>query len=478
MTNVVIASLAILLAFLLRSRRFAGLKSLALPFALTAVSTLGAGFVEIFQLNGPWERWTLIAVVISFSILGARVLLLIIFDWVLEHRMGITLPHLIRDVTALILYLSLGALFLPAVGLEVTGLIATSAVLTVVIGLAFQQTLGNLLAGLALAWEQRLPDGSWIEIDGRMARIRESGWRSMILQTRLGDRILIPNAEVAAASVVQLGAGQNPVAIPVRIGISYRTAPDLAKSVLMKVATDTPEVLSHPAPLVLTVEFADSAIVYECRLWTHTAWRRDNIIDAFLTRSYAALKRHDMEIPFPQRTIHRAGYSQGEDQGIRRREHLGKAPIFKGIPSEALETVAAHARLLRYTPGEAVVQEGDVSNALFLVVSGEAAVVSKGHEISRILEGEIFGEGAFLTGNPRSATVRAAESALEVIEINTRALGRLLEQHPAVTDQLAQRFADRQLEGEALHDESGVVLSPRGLVAHLRRTLARLVGSS
>ncbi len=478
MINLVIAGLSAFLALLLSSERFSDLKSLVFPFALTSGATLVYGLFQVLGIGADWEQWALIAVVITVGILTVRALLLLLFDWILQRRMGIKMPHLIRDVTSLVLYLSIGAILLPAVGVEVTGLIATSAVLTVVIGLAFQQTLGNLLAGLALAWEQRLPDGSWIEIDGRMARIKESGWRSMLLQTRLGHRILVPNAEVAAASIIQLGDGKRPVAVPIRVGISYKTPPDLAKSILLSVARDTPEVLKRPEPLILASDFADSSIVYECRLWTRKAWLRDNIVDAFLTHAYAALARNDMEIPFPQRSVHYIRPRSEGDLPNRGLEGLQKAPLFKGIPSEALEAAASHARILRYAPGEAVVREGDVSDALFLILSGEAAVFSQDREVSRISEGEIFGEGAFLTGNPRSATVRAANEALELIEINRKVLGRLLELHPSLAQELAQRFAERRLEGESLRDESGAILSPRGLVAHLRHTLSRLIGSS
>ena len=123
-----------------------------------------------------------------------------------------------------------------------------------------------------------------------------------------------------------------------------------------------------------------------------------------------------------------------------------------------------------------MVHQGDVSDALFLIVSGEAVVRRGGREVSRVHPKEIFGEGAFLTGNPRSATVRAAEHPLEVIKINKTTLANLLEQHPEITEKLAKRLAERQLEGETLRDESGSVVNPRGLVAQLRRTLSRFVG--
>ncbi|RLE25147.1 MAG: hypothetical protein DRJ65_08460 [Acidobacteria bacterium] len=476
MISISISVLALLLALFLRTGRAPTMKPLALPLLLTACAAMGTALTDVLSAGDPWDSWARMTLVAAVGILSARAGLLVFFDWALERRMGITAPQLIRDVTALIVYLTLTVVLLRTMGVEVTGLIATSAVLTVVIGLAFQQTLGNLLAGLALAWEQRLPDGSWIEIEGQVAQIEESGWRSMLVRTRLGDRVLIPNADVAAARVALLSGGGRPVAVPVRLGLSYGVPPDMAKEVLFGVGLDTPDVLQDPPPTILTTEFADSSVMYECRLWTRVPWYRVNITDAFLTRAHAALARDGMEIPFPQRTLHRPRPRQDPDSQARRLEHLGRAWLFSGIPVSALETVAEHTRILRFAPGEAVVREGDVSDALFLVVSGEAVIRVGARDVSKIHPTEIFGEGAFLTGNPRAATVRAAKHPLEVIQISKAALGTLLEQHPELTDKLAQRFAERQLEGETILDESGAIVSPQGLVAQLRRTLSRLVG--
>ena len=100
--------------------------------------------------------------------------LMLIFDWVLIHRMGLRPPRLMREVLALVVYVVLALVILRSMNVEITGLVATSAVVTVVVGLALQQTLGNLLAGLALAWEQRLGIGTWVEIDGRVYSVTRS----------------------------------------------------------------------------------------------------------------------------------------------------------------------------------------------------------------------------------------------------------------------------------------------------------------
>jgi len=96
--------------------------------------------------------------------------------------------------------------------------------------------------------------------------VEELGWRSLVLRTRLGERVLIPNSVVARARARLLGDGEQVVAVPVRLGVAYGVPPHAVKEVLRRVAADLPMVLADPPPQVLVREFADSAVVYECRL--------------------------------------------------------------------------------------------------------------------------------------------------------------------------------------------------------------------
>lgn len=476
MTGLIIAAVALFLILVIRTGKFTNLTTLILPLTVTVLTGLADGGAFYFSENERLRHWVMIAMVLSIAFLSTRAALLLLFDWVLKRRFGVTVPQLIRDVVYLAAYITVGLVLVPSLGGEVTGLIATSAVLTIIIGLAFQQTLGNLLAGLALAWEQRLPTGSWVDFNGRLVTVEETGWRSIVLRTKLGDRILVPNADVAAAQVTLLSGGKQPVAVAIRVGLSYTVAPDISKRILLEVARDVPHILTHPEPQVLTVEFSDSSITYECRMWTRLPWHRFEVIDQFLTRSYSALARHGMEVPFPQLTLHQAPGKPEIDMAERRLQALAEAQLFQGLPADALETVARTCSLNRFAPGEAVVHQGDESTALFVVAGGDAVAFRNQREVARIERTEVFGEGAFLTGNQRAATIRAGRESLEVLEISEVSLKTLLEQHPELTEKLAERLAARELEGETLRDETGAMVHPQGIVAHLKRRLSKWVG--
>jgi len=242
------------------------------------------------------------------------------------------------------------------------------------------------------------------------------------------------------------------------------------------VARGIPSVLSFPAPRILTVEWADSAVVYECRLWTDRPWAQENLTDEFLTRAYQALARAGMEIPFPQRTLHRAPKVQPSDTSERRLAALRDSTLFREVPDEALASMAESSRILRFAPGEAIVRTGEESRAMYLVVSGEVVVTMKQRDVARLQNGDIFGEIAFITGSVRTATVRAADAAVETVELDEASLRSLLDAHPDIAEELAEKMAARQRYDQEIVDETGALVSPAGVVSQLKRHLKRFVG--
>lgn len=451
-------------------------RRLAGGLAFLAAAAVAHWVVRSTGVGGKWEEWSAVLVLLALGYLLMRLALLVLFEWLLISRFEIQVPRLARDVIALVLYLLLAAAILRAsLGIEVGTLLGSAAVLTVVLGFALQETLGTLLSGLALTWEQRFQAGGWIEIDGVVGEVLELGWRSLVLRTTLGERVLIPNSQVARSRVRLLGEGDQAVAVPLRLGVAYEAPPHAVKEVLTRVAADLPRVLAHPAPQVLAREFADSAVTYECRLWTREPWRSADLADAFYTSAHAALKRAGMEIPFPQRSVHMVAASRAEADPLgMARAALARCALFAGLPGGAIAALAGSSRWQEYVSGEAVVREGEVSRALYVIAGGEAAVERGGAEIARVGAGEVFGEMAFLSGAPRAATVRAVR-AFKVVEVDNRAFAALLAEHGELAQELAERMAARQQDLAAQEAVAAAGGGRKGLAAFLRERLLRLV---
>lgn len=473
--NLLIAVGALLLLILARFVRSHLLRGTRWTLTLVAITALLAWALGVAGAGSRWEEPAAIALLVALGLLAARGAVALVVEWLLVQRVGVVMPRLARDVVSLVLYVVVTAMVLRSAAGVALNLTVPTAVLTVLVGLAMQETLGTLLSGLTLAWERRLETGVWIEIDGLEGAVEELGWRSLVLRTNLDERILVPNSQVAKARMKILGTGDPPVAYRVHMHVAYSVPPHAVKKLLREACRDLPFTVSEPAPRLLAIKFDENGVLYECRLWTREPRRHNDIVDSLLTRAHAAFLREGFEIPLPQRVV-RQGALPLAATAERCREALARCPLFADLPVDAMSALAGASRWLEYAPLEVVVREGDESRALYVVGLGEAAVLHGGEEVARVSAGEVFGEIAFLSGEPRSATVRAAD-ALGVVEIDSRALRALLTDHEELAEELAGRMVARRAALEAHDEASSAPREHRGLAAYLLQRLHRLVSS-
>src|SRR3982751_4787024 len=141
-----------------------------------------------------WLR-VLAVLLLCFAIVIAGSLL--VFDLALRRR---HIPRILQDLVQGIAYFIVAAIVLTRSDVDVTRVFTASVLTTAVLGLALQDTLGNVMAGLALQLERDFEIGDWINLGDRTApivgRIREVRWRATTITTKNGDLMLIPNAAI------------------------------------------------------------------------------------------------------------------------------------------------------------------------------------------------------------------------------------------------------------------------------------------
>jgi len=168
-------------------------------------------------------------------------------------------------------------------------------------------------------------------------------------------------------------------------------------------------------------------------------------------------------------------------------DFLAKVPMFADLPGELRERVAAGARPVNLAAGEWLFREGDAASGLFIVRAGRLEVVSEGPAMAtlRVLgRGAAVGELALLTGEPRSASVRATRDS-DLIAIDREPFDALLDEAPEVSRALsrslaAQLRASRATVETARPRPSTIALLPAGdgipardIAARLARELSR-----
>lgn len=391
-----------------------------------------------------------LSTLIGFALFEA---LILVRPW--DPRRGAFLPKLARDVVRLMLVTAVAlAVAHVLFHRSLSSVLVASTASVAVLGLALQDLLKNVFAGMSLQMEKPFRTGDWLLLDGRLARVLDVSWRSTRLRTNEGVEIFEPNSAMAAGRLVNYGSGREPVAFNVAVGLPYETPPAEAKAVLLQAARSTPGIAETPEPEVFVDHFGDSAIGYRMRVWTKEVSSATRFQDAVHTRVWYQLQRRGIAIPFPTRTVlmhdNTREVEQGTQQDLRNTaDLLARLPLLKELTREAIEHLAGAARRQVFDNGEELVKEGETGDSLFVLERGRVQVTKSGTAVgtsyvvlARLKAGDFFGEMSLLTGEPRSATI-TADGSCEVLVLDRDAVSPVLAADPTIAETLSKSLAAR-----------------------------------
>lgn len=394
---------------------------------------------------------------------SARALVLLGVDVIAARRGARQIPSIFRDVTQAVAYVFVALLTLRAVGVEPGSILTTSALLTAVIGLALQDTLGNMVSGLALQLEHPYEVGDWIELAGErpvVGRIIEINWRATSVLTNDLVEVIVPNSAIAKANVRNYSRPSRVSRRVVVVSAPYDVPPETVRGTILAALPGALGVVDDPRPAVVTKTFADSGVEYQIFFFTDDFERRESIESGVRDRIWYAFQRAGISIPYPIRTVY--AHTAGDDAEARRRaaevdaraRALSAVDFLSVLPDDARRRLAEAATRRLFAPGERIVRRGDTSRELYVVEQGtvvvEVASPGRGlEEVARLGPGDLFGELALMTGEPRSADVRA-DGACALFVVDHASLRPVLEEHPDLVERIGVVLADRQAALEAV----------------------------
>ena len=193
---------------------------------------------------------------------------------------------------------------LAAGGVELSRLTLVMSALGIGIGFGLQNIVNNFVSGLVLAFEQPFQVGDIIETGTLTGRVRLIGLRASRVQTLDGAEVIVPNADLIAGNVINWTLSDRMRRIDVDVGVAYGSDPGNVRLILMQVAEKSDSVISSPEPAALFIGFGDSSLDFTLRVWIHEAGNWPQITSDLNEAVYAALDEADIEIPYPQRTLH------------------------------------------------------------------------------------------------------------------------------------------------------------------------------
>ncbi len=398
---------------------------------------------------------SLIFAAVCFVGAGAALL----FD-VLLPRVRLTVPRIVEDVIVALLSVGIGVTVASRQGVNLSGIIATSAVFTAVLGFSLQDVISNVAGGLALQIDNSVEVGDWIKTGDITGRVVDIRWRYTSVETRNWETVLVPNSMLMKNQVTVLGRRQGQPKLWRRwvyFSVDYRHQPsDVIEAVqnafrgvkIERVATD-------PAPNCVFMEMTESAGKYAMRYWLTDLAADDPTDSEVRTRIFFALHRTGMKPAIPAHAVfvHQddAAHQQEKAQrdNARRRALLEQIDLFQSLSGQEREALAPLLKYAPFTRGETITKQGAEAHWLYIVEDGTASIrVTDGElqkEVAKLRNQTFFGEMGLLTGAPRSATV-VAETDVECFRLDKEAFRKILEARPELARHLAELLAKRQVE--------------------------------
>lgn len=432
-------------------RTMRNLRNLVVPAAALLV------FVR-FVLEWPKENTASRLIESVFWILLLYTLLGVVNDLVfgrggpVEGRPSWTdkVPKLFRDlVRALLVAIGAMVVYSQVWGHEISAALTALGLGSIVIGLALQEPLGNIVSGLMLLFERPLSVGDWVLVGGVRGKVIEINWRSVHIETPTRELQIVPNVELYKGSFANLSRPTPLRTEFIEIGFSYDDAPNRVKEVMLELMRTTPGVLADPVPLVRTMEYADFSINYRLIFSVESQADVAPVRDAIMSRLWYVINRENITIPFP--TAYE--YTPGEDPAKPRpsvadylREHARFKPaVREGAPAP---------RIVSFGAGETVQGPDRAFDGFALIVAGRARLMAgdaTGREvqIGEIGPGECFGD-TLTAGAGSGKILIVAESDLVVVVFSDESANDLLNKSPALAAEIGDAIEARRQAAEAV----------------------------
>ncbi len=360
--------------------------------------------------------------------------------------------RLLQDLVVGLIYVSaLLSIIAYVFNAPVGTLIATSGVFAVILGLAMQSTLSDLFSGLALNIGSAYGIGDWLILsNGIEGKVVETNWRATHLLNGSNDLVVVPNADLAKARLVNLSSPERSHGVTISISFRPTTEPSIMTETMRAVFLSSDLILRVPEPSVMITALDAAAVSLELSFYvsdyTKSGAAKNEIFD--LIYRHALATGLILSMPPTRNAIMSAGKLEsagGEKRNMQLRL-LDAVPLFASLTDEEKEVLAADMRSHTFRKGEVLAQQDEILNAFIILRSGVAAVTRSDAlqvtELGRLAPGSYFGEAGLLTGAGEPGTVRALTFVV-AYEISKESLGHLLKERPTIADELAMLLARR-----------------------------------
>jgi small-conductance mechanosensitive channel/CRP-like cAMP-binding protein len=340
--------------------------------------------------------------------------------------------------------------------MDVRPFLTGSAILTAVIGLALQDTIGNLISGLALHISRPFDIGHWLKVGEVEGVVTKIDWRATTIRTRSEDYITIPNSQLTKVDLINLSMPTTLHGIWVEVGTRYEHPPNKVIQVLEQTVASVEGISREKLPEVYLMKYNNFSIDYRLRFFLDEYERAPVITSKLMERIWYNFNRNNIEIPFPIQDVYikepKKSAIKPEDLVIL----LSSIDFLQDLNYEEVCDVANMIEIQTYAKGEYVIQQGDYGDTFFIIKNGsvEVIVTDENGEIllnKKMEKGNFFGEMSVLTGEPRTASV-VGVTDVELLVLSKSSFDVLLKKYPHIIEHISTKIATRQRQVFEQHE--------------------------
>jgi CRP-like cAMP-binding protein/small-conductance mechanosensitive channel len=408
----------------------------------------------------PWVAETARAIL---ELIGLHLAVVVLFQVILRRWRT---PRILSDLIIGAGYAAILIALLTRVGVNLTGIIATSAVATAVIGFGMQDLLGNLAGGLVLEFERTILEGDWIRTDQFYGQVRSVRLRHTALETPDGDTVLAPNSAIMRSAVTVLGrtaGGGLPikhrklVVFQLHHGYSPTVVIEAVEQALG--ASPMEGIAGNPLPRCIIVEYHAQYVEYGALVWLMRPGLELLDISGVRTRINFALARIGAplaSIPYVvDQRIEAAPQVDAESKD--RLDLLRRIEVVQCLREEEIRQLAAHMRKTSFAPGEVILHQGDPGDSAYVVKSGRVRILLSNdsglsEQVACLAPGDFFGEMSLLTGERRTATALALDQ-VDCYRLDKTELDAVFAGRPELAGDIAALLANRQAGLSAVREK-------------------------
>ena len=356
-------------------------------------------------------------------------------------RLLLALPRL------LILFVTAWVLIAGIWSVDLSAALTALGVTSLVVSFALQDTLGGIASGFTLLADQPFQPGDWIKTGDLEGQVLDINWRSSRIQTRNGDLVVVPNGQLANATITNFDEPTRLHRVVVPLQVAFSNAPTRVREMLLAAARSTPGVLAEPPPNVHVVQIDDPLMGYQVHVWIDDYSIAPRVASELSALIWYHSHRFDVPLPSPAQDLYLWDGNTVAVEGRRDHASLARAirsaPLLAELDDDEIDRLASASRPAHFARGEQIVGADD--DAIGVLEVGDAQLVLRtdaGDEpILELHAGDLIG---LLGAGGADSVVIVAVSDCEVVGFEPDVAGAVISRAPGLNTAIEQVTSSRR----------------------------------